>query len=178
MIPRLSFSHCSTPSMHPYRENMATKKRRMNLNMSELKIRNISLHAGIIPVTCYTMFHGSFCRKGKDPCSSCPPLLQIPQVLQAIRTWKKCPKFSGGTKTRQLQWKLHRAQTYPLTCSWTGQSAYVVPLTGSSRLQKPLPSTKSLDLLEQEHGYSVLLLFLRISLSSHSFAPVQPQQPI
>lgn len=126
----------------------------------------------------YMLYHASWklLQKREGSLWSCPPLPQIPQVLQAIRTWKKCTKFSG----EQRQGSFSGSFTGPrLTCSWTGQSAYVaVPLTGCSRLQKPPPSTKSSDLLEQEHGYSALLLLLRILLSSHSLAPVQPQQPI
>ena len=139
-------------------------------------IIHLLVHAEIISVTCYTKFHGSFSRKGQDPCTS---LLPLPQVLQAILMGKKCSKFPEEQKTRWLQWKLHRAQTYPLTCSWTGQSAYVaVPLTGTSRSQKPLSTWKPLEMLEQEQGYAVMLRLIRISLFSQSFAPLQPQQAI
>lgn len=75
MIPRLSFNHSSTPSMHPYGENMVTRESSMNLSISRLKIL---VHAEIIPVTCHTKFHSSFSRKGQDPCPSLSP---FPQVL-------------------------------------------------------------------------------------------------
>lgn len=161
----------ASPVPHPHspvEERSSEGKEAGNLRISRLKIHNISLlvHAQLNPVTCYATFHSSFSRGRQDHCH---PVSLMWKTFSSI--------ISRGAKTRWLQWNLHEPQTYSLTCLWTGQSADVaVPFTTTSSLQKPVFSSASLELLEQEQGYAVMLLLIRMSFFSHSSAPSQPQQ--